>query len=226
MTMEQDRTGEERSAGRIAASDARAAPSRPGLHQTDGGSRVPLTELFRSGAEREPGQTDPDHRTGPAQPQTSDPGRPPATPLPFRRFPCAPCSLRRDAPLGVFTPEQFEAMRATCRSAGAHATVDASLFGCHPGEPGTGDDLACAGWLAVEGRNSLRVGLAIAFDRLPDTVLDPGPGWPELYGSFEEMVAANRTVHQHVADVAADEPAARERGPRPLPRSTDRGERR
>ncbi|MEU6720415.1 hypothetical protein ABZ897_53950 [Nonomuraea sp. NPDC046802] len=44
------------------------------------------------------------------------------------------------------------------------------------------------------GRNSLRVGLAIAFDQLSVIVLDPGPGWPALYGSFEEAVAANRAA--------------------------------
>ncbi|MEU7864199.1 hypothetical protein [Nonomuraea sp. NPDC049141] len=41
---------------------------------------------------------------------------------------------------------------------------------------------------------SLCVGLAIALDRLPDTVLEPGPGWLALYGFFEEMVQANRTA--------------------------------
>ncbi|MFF0870188.1 DUF6283 family protein [Nonomuraea sp. NPDC003560] len=103
-----------------------------------------------------------------------------------------PCPFLRDAPLGAFTPEQFDVMRVPCRSEHGHAELDAPLFRCHPGEPATGDDLACAGWLAVEDRNSLRVGLAIAFDRLPDTVLDPRPGWPALYNSFEEMVEANR----------------------------------
>ncbi|WP_346101363.1 hypothetical protein [Nonomuraea maheshkhaliensis] len=59
------------------------------------------------------------------------------------------------------------------------------------GEPGDGGDLACAGWLAVEGINSVEVCLAISFGRLPDRVLEPRPGWPALFGSFEEMVEAN-----------------------------------
>ncbi|MEU6718320.1 hypothetical protein ABZ897_43215 [Nonomuraea sp. NPDC046802] len=62
---------------------------------------------------------------------------------------------------------------------------------CHP--PAADHDRT-AGWLTVEGRNSLRVSLTIAFDQLSDIVLDPGPGWPALYGSFEEMVAANRAA--------------------------------
>ncbi|MEU6718275.1 DUF6283 family protein [Nonomuraea sp. NPDC046802] len=214
MTMEQDQTAERRCADHSAAEatrtppgEARAATPPWTIHRTNAGSLVPLTELFRAGSRQSPGEaTDQADPAGAAVPQTemSGAGRTSAAALKHRGFPCGPCPFRRDAPLGVFTPQQFEDMRKTCRSADGHAAVNAPLFGCHPGEPGTDDDLACAGWLAVEGRNSLRVGLAIAFDRLPDTVLDPGPGWPELYGSFEEMVEANHTAGQRVTRGGAD----------------------
>ncbi|MER6579134.1 DUF6283 family protein [Nonomuraea sp. NPDC001023] len=156
--------------------------------QANAASLVPLTELFRTGS------IDGDDRAAADPPAPDRLGADPAKvdPLKHRHAPCGPCPFRRDAPPGAFTPEQFDAMRVTCRSEHGHAALDAPLFGCHPGEPATGDDLTCAGWLAVEGRNSLQVGLAIAFDRLPDTVLDPRPGWPALYSSFEEMVEANR----------------------------------
>jgi hypothetical protein len=61
------------------------------------------------------------------------------------------------------------------------------MFGCHKGEPGTDADLACAGWLAVAGREHIGVRLAVAFGELPAEVLSPGEGWPELFDSYEEM---------------------------------------
>ncbi|MGV9386920.1 DUF6283 family protein [Nonomuraea sp. NPDC003707] len=228
MTMEQDQTAERRCAGHSAAEATRTPPGEEratapprNLHRSNAGSLVPLTELFQAGSGRTSGEaTDRADPAGTAVPQAemSDPDRTPAAALKHRGFPCGPCPFRRDAPPGVFTPEQFADMRKTCRSADDHAAVDTPLFGCHPGEPGTDDDLACAGWLAVEGRNSLRVGLAIAFDRLPDTVLDPSSGWPELYGSFEEMVEANRTAGQRVTPGGADTPPAGSRDA--LPSST------
>lgn len=108
-----------------------------------------------------------------------------------RKAPCVECPWRLDAPLGKFAPERFETLRATCRDGDGHAGLGAPIFACHMGEPGTGDDLACAGWLAVEGRKSLEVRIAVATGGLPVCTLDPDPRWPELYGSYEEMSSAN-----------------------------------
>ena len=52
-----------------------------------------------------------------------------------------------------------------------------------------GKDLACAGWLAVEGVDHLGVRLAVITGALPGEALHPGPGWPALFDSFEEMAA-------------------------------------
>jgi hypothetical protein len=65
------------------------------------------------------------------------------------------------------------------------------MFGCHKGAPGTDDDLACAGWLAVAGAEHIRVRLAVALGDLPASALSPGDGWPELYDSYGELAAAN-----------------------------------
>lgn len=112
-----------------------------------------------------------------------------------RTFPCAECPWRRDAEPGKFGTERYETLRATCRSEGVdgvgHSALQAPIFGCHKGEPGTGDDLACAGFLAVEGYNSLPVRLAMALGNLPPGAVRRGKDWPELYGSYEELAEAN-----------------------------------
>jgi hypothetical protein len=42
------------------------------------------------------------------------------------------------------------------------------MSGGHVGDPGTGEDLAGAGWLAIEGHNHMGVGLAVMDGMLPD----------------------------------------------------------
>ena len=45
-------------------------------------------------------------------------------------------------------------------------------------------------WLAAVGRDSLPVRVLVGYDELPADVLDPGPDWPELFGSYDEMMDA------------------------------------
>jgi Family of unknown function (DUF6283) len=106
--------------------------------------------------------------------------------FPRRRYPCAECPFRRDVRPGQFTAARYEALRATSDQSGLHAP----MFGCHKGEPGTGADLACAGWLAVCGFDHLGVRLDVITGRLGQDALRPGDGWPELFGSYDEMAAA------------------------------------
>ncbi len=53
-----------------------------------------------------------------------------------------------------------------------------------------GEERACAGWLAVVGREHLGVRLAVITGRLPAEALDPGPGWPELFSDYRQMATA------------------------------------
>lgn len=121
--------------------------------------------------------------------------------MPHRTFPCGPCPWQVKAPVGKFGPERYEQMRSTCRpdEDGMPPMPGTPMFGCHVGDPRTGGDLACAGWLAVEGRNHISVLLALREGALPADALQPGDNWPELYPSFEAMAAAN--------GVEDDEPA-------------------
>ena len=108
-------------------------------------------------------------------------------PLPRRRFPCNECPWKRDSPPGQIPASRYEELRATSDQSG----IAAPMFGCHRGEPGTNADLACAGWLAVAGVEHLGIRLAVITGRLEPEDLQPGEGWPDLYGSYQELAAAN-----------------------------------
>lgn len=108
-------------------------------------------------------------------------------PLPRRTFPCNECPWRRDTVPGQFPAERYEALRETAGQPGAEAPLTAPMFACHKGEPGTDEDVACAGWLAVAGREHIGVRVALSRRRLPVEALEPGPDWPALFDSYAEM---------------------------------------
>lgn len=110
--------------------------------------------------------------------------------IPHQRQPCANCPWRRDAPVGEFAAQRYEQLRSAVGGPGAEAGLDAPIFACHKSVPGR--DRACAGWLAVAGVDHLGMRLAVAMGRLPAEVLAPGSDWPELFSTFDEMVARNQ----------------------------------
>ncbi|WP_420833895.1 DUF6283 family protein [Streptomyces antarcticus] len=120
--------------------------------------------------------------------------------MPHRKAPCNECPWRKDAPSGRFSLERFAELRETSvqpdvsdRAAMIRAAAGGQeKFGCHKGDPATGEDLACAGWLAVSGWQNISVRLAFARGALPGSVLQPGENWPELYESYDAMVEAQQ----------------------------------
>lgn len=84
-------------------------------------------------------------------------------------------------------PERYEALRVTVGGPGAEAGLCAPIFACHATPEG--GERACAGWLAVAGRDHLGMRLAVASGRLDPTALAPPEEW-DLYDSYEEMVDA------------------------------------
>jgi hypothetical protein len=62
------------------------------------------------------------------------------------------------------------------------------MFACHMTIEGK--DAPCAGWLAAIGYESLTVRLLLAQGEIPVSAMEPGPDWPELYASYEEMADA------------------------------------
>lgn len=118
------------------------------------------------------------------------------TPLPRRNRPCGPCPIRADnchKPESQFPAQRWEDLSRTVRDpvTGQEPWFDEIMFGCHKGEPGTGNDLACAGWLAVFGGGHFAVRLALIEGRVPDSALAPGEDWPPLHQTWAEVVQAH-----------------------------------
>lgn len=105
--------------------------------------------------------------------------------------PCAECPWRRDQPAGRFSAERYELLRSSCQDqeTGETAPMDAPMFACHKSLEGR--EIACAGWLAVEGSGHVRVRLAVVRAEISIRALEPGEGWPELYPSFAELARVN-----------------------------------
>jgi len=115
--------------------------------------------------------------------------------MPHRRFPCNECPIRADNadnPASKFPAWKWRELTASVESPGGFGPeFDAPLFGCHKGQPGnSGEDLACAGWLARFGLGHPRVRLALATGRLDPAALRPGENWPPLFTSWRAIVAA------------------------------------
>lgn len=107
--------------------------------------------------------------------------------LSHRKRPCEECPFRRDTDPGQFPACRYEALAETAGAPGAEAPLGAPMFACHLSAEGR--DIACAGWLAVAGYEHIGVRLAVALGELPAEALEPGDGWPELFGSYDEMAA-------------------------------------
>lgn len=102
--------------------------------------------------------------------------------------PCPECPWRVDTEPGQFDACRYDALRNTTGSPGREAPFGAPMFACHKSPEGR--EFACAGWLAAVGCEHVSVRFAVIAGQLPAEALSPGDGWPELHGSYEEMVAA------------------------------------
>lgn len=110
---------------------------------------------------------------------------------------CAECPWKRSTPPGQFTAARFEALRDTSGSrnsadhdsrAAPEAGLDAPIFACH--KTAEGKEIACAGWLAVEGADHLGIRLAVITGAIPADALAPKPGCPDLFDDYAQMAAA------------------------------------
>lgn len=104
--------------------------------------------------------------------------------------PCDECPWRKDQPAGRFPPERYEALRPTSQTrASGTAPYGAPMFACH--KTAEGKEIACAGWLAVEGAGHLTVRVAVVQGALDQDALSIGEDWPELHESFAELARVN-----------------------------------
>lgn len=105
-----------------------------------------------------------------------------------RKLPCHECPWVKGTAPGQFPAERYEALEYTTGSPGREAPVGAPMFACHLSHEGR--DVPCAGWLASVGYESLTVRILVIQGRLPAEALNPGPDWPELFQSYEDMARA------------------------------------
>lgn len=97
------------------------------------------------------------------------------------KSPCDECPWRKDSPIGRFPPERFERLRSTCEQG-----ANKPLFACHKTQEGR--EVACVGWLIVEGHNNFAVRVALIQRRFSyDEIENSHP----LYESYDEMARAN-----------------------------------
>lgn len=109
------------------------------------------------------------------------------------RRPCTECPWSRETTPGQFPPERYEALRGTTGSPGREVFLDAPMFACHKAPEG--DEFYCAGWLASVGYYHLGVRVLLAKNALPVEAMEPGPDWPELYESYDALLAVHGKEH-------------------------------
>jgi hypothetical protein len=103
--------------------------------------------------------------------------------------PCGSCPYRKDSKLGLWHPSEFDNLKET------EADDIGSVFACHATKKYPS---VCAGWLLLQRANDVpSIALRLHLHRNPKaaqclrTVTDGGH---ELYGSVEEMIAANEAL--------------------------------
>lgn len=121
-------------------------------------------------------------------------------PMPHRSYPCSECPFRADNadnPKAQFPAEAWDRLADCAPGPEGHPGLTDPLFGCHQGAPGTDEDLACAGWLALVGDEHVQVRLAVSTGDLPAEALQAGDDWPAMHSTWDEVV-----THQTSPDTA------------------------
>lgn len=111
-----------------------------------------------------------------------------AKPLGFdKREPCKSCPYRIDAPINLWSDEEFEHLLA-------HGEEDMPLYGCHEYRKRKDEAQVCVGWLIAQRETGVRsIPLRLALMQLPEALacFKEAESPVELYGSIEEMCEAN-----------------------------------
>ena len=62
----------------------------------------------------------------------------------------------------------------------------APMFACH--QSTDGKQVVCRGWLTRYGQDSIAVRLKLMRQELAPEELEPGENWPQLHGTFTEVI--------------------------------------
>lgn len=106
------------------------------------------------------------------------------------RKPCPSCPWLLKANAGEipgFSLELAEGLADACPKGGYGPDLNAPMFGCHKSRPG--EEIACAGWLAVCGSSHPNVRIMVVMGKLPAEALRPLEG---LHSTYDEMIAKLR----------------------------------
>lgn len=106
------------------------------------------------------------------------------------RTPCKTCPWRvgQDASeIPNFSLELAERLEATTETA-----LGAPMFACHQSRDG--EEVVCAGWLAVYGWDSIGVRFMLLRGDVSAEQLEPGDDWPELEPDFDAVIAKLRAT--------------------------------
>lgn len=112
------------------------------------------------------------------------------------RKPCPSCPWRVDqdaAAIPHFSLDLAEGLAATCPDEhGMGPDFGAAQFACHQSRPG--EEVVCAGWLAVVGACHPAVRMQVFAGTLPVEALAPGEDWPALHEAFAEVIEKLRAT--------------------------------
>lgn len=111
-------------------------------------------------------------------------------------MPCRSCPWRVDQDAQAipnFDLDLAERLAATSPDArGFGPDFGSPQFACHQSREGA--EVVCAGWLAVVGAAHPQVRMQVIRGQLDPAALEPGDGWPELHGSFVEVIEKLRAT--------------------------------
>lgn len=112
------------------------------------------------------------------------------------RKPCASCPWRVDQDaqsIPNFSLDLAEGLANTCPDErGFGPDFGSPQFACHQSKIGA--EVVCAGWLAMAGAAHPGVRLSVMCGATSATALSPGADWPELHGSFAEVIEKLRAT--------------------------------
>ncbi len=86
-----------------------------------------------------------------------------------------------------FSLDLAEELAGTCPSErGYGPDIGSAQFACHQSHEG--EEVVCAGWLAVAGHAHPAVRMGVLFGTVSAEALTPGDDWPELHDTFAEVI--------------------------------------
>lgn len=112
------------------------------------------------------------------------------------RMPCPSCPWRVDQDaqsIPNFSLDLAENLANTSPDErGMGPDFGSPQFACHQSREG--DEIVCAGWLAMVGARHPNVRLGVLAGSVPAEALEPGEDWPEMHETFAAVIEKLRAT--------------------------------